>query len=603
MLSQRLPGPGGLSAPRRSCQRTTPRLGCRAAAGPQRRPVTAPKSQAPAPQLLAVLEAAAVAVAVGGHAAALITAHRTATAAAEPQQQQASSGARRGQRVAAGVASNGASPLAPQPSWLTPGSVWLTLPLVAALALGRLRAWFGDSSPLPTPGKAAVARVLRLEAAAGAQAEQLAALGGQLDKLSIRSRVVGRDIKLPLQQLQALAGQQAEVLVGVVQRMEKLEQDIKETEGLVEALQGVSAKQFGVLLKLLEGQKAAQQAAQQQQRKHGQQAAPVHGQQAAAPQRRQAPQQPAVPAAPRPASPQRADAAQGGQGGGTPPGTDEWGRKVVPLPQAPVVDAPPPPSRRPAADLPRAPPLPNAAPATAMSTGGDGGVLRPLGPSAGPSEATSNAEAAPAGGPRAAAAAAGAGAGAGAAGDDARKPGLGTESMLDILDSDPFFRAEREMIRTFVNQPKKVEKPEVEVLPPLWPQQQPEAPPESPAQRRQRQQVEEWRQRLARSMQVTQLSAALGGPPGDANVSAEAEQGSSSELAAGGAADEPVSGAGANAGQSSNEPAAEAQASGGTAGEASPGGAAAAAPPPGQPGSSDGVSAEQNDDGSTTYRF
>ena len=30
-------------------------------------------------------------------------------------------------------------------------------------------------------------------------------------------------------QLQALAGQQAEVLVGVVQRMEKLEQDIKET--------------------------------------------------------------------------------------------------------------------------------------------------------------------------------------------------------------------------------------------------------------------------------------------------------------------------------------------------------------------------------------
>lgn len=59
-------------------------------------------------------------------------------------------------------------------------------------------------SPLPTPGKAAVARVLRLEAAAGAQAEQLAALGGQLDKLSIRSRVVGRDIKLPLQQVRHL---------------------------------------------------------------------------------------------------------------------------------------------------------------------------------------------------------------------------------------------------------------------------------------------------------------------------------------------------------------------------------------------------------------
>jgi hypothetical protein len=57
----------------------------------------------------------------------------------------------------------------------------------------------------------------------------------QLDKLSVRSRVVGRDIKLPIQQLQAAAGQQAEALVGVAARMERLEKDIRDTGAWVNA--------------------------------------------------------------------------------------------------------------------------------------------------------------------------------------------------------------------------------------------------------------------------------------------------------------------------------------------------------------------------------
>lgn len=169
-----------------------------------------------------------------------------------------------------------------------------------------------SAQPQRAPSQEAVARLLRLEAAAGQQAEQLQALARQLDKLSVRSRLVGRDFKLPLKQvgrrggahlqdwlqgprplhctalpafcmpgcsheagacmpgqaatppaslatrmpctpacaclltwsgwlplpcplaplqLQLAAGQQAEALVGVAQRMERLEKDIRDTGG------------------------------------------------------------------------------------------------------------------------------------------------------------------------------------------------------------------------------------------------------------------------------------------------------------------------------------------------------------------------------------
>ncbi len=58
-----------------------------------------------------------------------------------------------------------------------------------------------SAQPQRAPSQEAVARLLRLEATAGQQAEQLQALARQLDKLSVRSRLVGRDFKLPLKQV------------------------------------------------------------------------------------------------------------------------------------------------------------------------------------------------------------------------------------------------------------------------------------------------------------------------------------------------------------------------------------------------------------------
>ena len=43
----------------------------------------------------------------------------------------------------------------------------------------------------------------------------------------MRSRLVGRDLRLPLLQLQAAAGQQAEAVVALAQRLERLEGDVR----------------------------------------------------------------------------------------------------------------------------------------------------------------------------------------------------------------------------------------------------------------------------------------------------------------------------------------------------------------------------------------
>jgi len=55
-------------------------------------------------------------------------------------------------------------------------------------------------------GAEAAARLVRLEASAAQQAQQVSDLARQLDKLSVRSRLLGRDLKLPIQQVGGWVG-------------------------------------------------------------------------------------------------------------------------------------------------------------------------------------------------------------------------------------------------------------------------------------------------------------------------------------------------------------------------------------------------------------
>lgn len=56
-------------------------------------------------------------------------------------------------------------------------------------------------STAPRIGAEAAARLLRAEAVAGQQGQRVDELARQLDKLSTRARLTGRDIKLPIQQV------------------------------------------------------------------------------------------------------------------------------------------------------------------------------------------------------------------------------------------------------------------------------------------------------------------------------------------------------------------------------------------------------------------
>lgn len=125
----------GRAAPRRT--RAPARASWRAAGAlvrAQRAPPP-PPSDPPALQALQALETAAVALAVGAHFAAL-AAQRQAQAQAQAHQ-----GKQRVMHAAAAPAAPPPPLAAAASGWLAPGSLWLSLPLVAALALGRLRAW------------------------------------------------------------------------------------------------------------------------------------------------------------------------------------------------------------------------------------------------------------------------------------------------------------------------------------------------------------------------------------------------------------------------------------------------------------------------------
>lgn len=94
------------------------------------------------------LETAAVVAAVGAHvAAAAATVRQQQAEAAQRSQQQQQVEQQNGRRVAHVAA----APAVPQglavqpPAWAAPTGLWLTLPLLAALVLGRIRAWLRSS--------------------------------------------------------------------------------------------------------------------------------------------------------------------------------------------------------------------------------------------------------------------------------------------------------------------------------------------------------------------------------------------------------------------------------------------------------------------------
>ena len=112
-----------------------------------------------------------------------------------------------------------------------------------------------------TPAAQAMARLASAESAVASQAEAFTTLSRQVDKLQIRSRIVGRDVKDQVKAAQAATASQSETVIGATMRLQQLESDVRTVEELVDAMQGLAAKQFDLLLAVIEQQKKTSQGA------------------------------------------------------------------------------------------------------------------------------------------------------------------------------------------------------------------------------------------------------------------------------------------------------------------------------------------------------
>ncbi|EIE22733.1 hypothetical protein COCSUDRAFT_66368, partial [Coccomyxa subellipsoidea C-169] len=111
-------------------------------------------------------------------------------------------------------------------------------------------------------GTSAGARLLRLELLATRQSQALIAAERQITKLNTRARLLGRDLQPPLRQVQAENVQQAEALVRISNKLETLDTDLKDTQQLIGALHGATAKQLQLVLQALQLSQAAKALAQ-----------------------------------------------------------------------------------------------------------------------------------------------------------------------------------------------------------------------------------------------------------------------------------------------------------------------------------------------------
>lgn len=127
----------------------------------------------------------------------------------------------------------------------------LALLLVSSLSnavykIGAGRPAAASRGQTQQPTTEAAARLARLEALTDKQLSELTLAARQIDKLQIRTRVTGGDLKRPIVKLQNATTEQAVVLTKLAGEVEALRNQLRDTQQLLLALQGLAAKQFQV---------------------------------------------------------------------------------------------------------------------------------------------------------------------------------------------------------------------------------------------------------------------------------------------------------------------------------------------------------------------
>ncbi|GIL89530.1 hypothetical protein Vretimale_1907 [Volvox reticuliferus] len=153
----------------------------------------------------------------------------------------------------------------PLPAGGTPG---LAAEAVACctLLVAASNAWFklsGSSWTAASRQSAsteAAARLARLEAVTDKQLAEFSTAVRQIDKLQVRTRLTSGDIRRPIAQLQSASADQSAVLVRLASEQEALRGQLRDTQALLAALQGLTAKQFQVTVEAIKQLRSAQAA-------------------------------------------------------------------------------------------------------------------------------------------------------------------------------------------------------------------------------------------------------------------------------------------------------------------------------------------------------
>ncbi|GLI70544.1 hypothetical protein VaNZ11_015460 [Volvox africanus] len=153
----------------------------------------------------------------------------------------------------------------PWPSGGTPG---LAAEAVACctLLIAAGNTWFKLSGASRTAAlrhsasTEAAARLARLEALTDKQLAEFSTAVRQIDKLQVRTRLTSGDIRRPIAQLQSASADQSAVLVRLASEQEALRGQLRDTQALLAALQGLTAKQFQVTVEAIKQLRSAQAA-------------------------------------------------------------------------------------------------------------------------------------------------------------------------------------------------------------------------------------------------------------------------------------------------------------------------------------------------------
>ena len=140
----------------------------------------------------------------------------------------------------------------------TTSTVWLTGPILLALVSRKVGVWWSKGGGMQRQGSPTAQAMLRLrnvEIAQKSQEDVIASLSRNVDKLQVRTRLVSKDVRDALRDVEEGTALTGDVVQDTAARMELMNARLDELESLVGSVHDVAAKQFELIAEIVTQQK------------------------------------------------------------------------------------------------------------------------------------------------------------------------------------------------------------------------------------------------------------------------------------------------------------------------------------------------------------